>query len=308
VRPTPHRHFARAPSPARPGGGPPARPSARTTADFTRRLRPIGALPEFLRSSESDVDVVIPVHNEEGILATSVRRLHRFLSEELPFSWRIIIADNASTDRTPLIATRLSDEMTGVQWLRLEAKGRGRALRAAWSGSEARVVCYMDADLSTELTGLLPLLAPLLSGHSALAIGTPLARDARVVRGFKREFISRSYNLLLRISLRAKFSDAQCGFKAVRGDVLDVLLAAVRDEEWFFDTELLIVAQRRGLRIHEVPVDWRENAESSVDIIATALADLRGIARVTFARALGTSLAPAGHRLSVITRPEIEQR
>jgi glycosyltransferase involved in cell wall biosynthesis len=308
VRPTPHRHFARAPSPARPGGDPPTRPSARTTADFTPRLRPIGALPEFLRSSESDVDVVIPVHNEERILASSVRRLHGFLAEELPFSWRIVIADNASTDRTPLIAARLSDELSGVRLLRLEAKGRGRALRAAWSGSEARVVCYMDADLSTDLRGLLPLLAPLLSGHSAVAIGTRLARDARVARGFKREFISRSYNLLLRVSLRARFSDAQCGFKAVRGDVLDELLAAVRDEEWFFDTELLIVAQRRGLRIHEVPVDWRENPESSVDIIATALADLRGIARVTFARPLGAQLAPAAHRLSVSTRFQIEQR
>jgi putative flippase GtrA len=230
-----------------------------------------------------DVDIVIPVYNGEGVLAASVHRLHSVLSAEVPFSWRIIIADNGSTDRTPVIAARLSDELPAVQMLRLEAKGRGRALRAAWSASDARVVCYMDADLSTDLNGLLPLVAPLLSSHSDVAIGTRLARGARVTRGTKREFISRSYNRLLRLALRAKFGDAQCGFKAVRRDVVGELLAGVRDEAWFFDTELLILAQRRGLRIHEVPVDWSEGPESSVDIIPTVLADLRGVARLAVA-------------------------
>ncbi len=223
---------------------------------------------------------MIPVYDGERVLAASVRRLHSFLSEKFPFSWRIIIADNASTDRTPVIAARLSAELPAVRILRLEAKGRGRALRAAWSASDARVVCYMDVDLSTDLNGLLPLVAPLLSDHSDLAIGTRLARAARVTRGAKREFISRSYNRLLRLALRAKFSDAQCGFKAVRGDIVGGLLPAVRDEAWFFDTELLILAQRRGLRIHEVPVDWVEGPETSVDLAATALADLRGVARL----------------------------
>jgi glycosyltransferase involved in cell wall biosynthesis len=143
---------------------------------------------------------VIPVYDGERVLAASVRRLHSFLSEEFPFSWRIIIADNASTDRTPVIAARLSDELTAVRMLRLEARGRGRALRAAWSASDARAVCSMDADLSTELNGLLPLVAPLLSGHSDLAIGTRLAQGARVIRGTKREFIPRSYNRLVQPS------------------------------------------------------------------------------------------------------------
>ena len=190
-----------------------------------------------------DLDIVIPVYDGERMLAASVRRLHHFLSNEFPFSWRIIIADNASTDRTPVIAARLSDELPGMDMLRLEAKGRGRAIRAAWSASSARVVCYMDVDLSTDLNGLLPLVAPLLSGHSDLAIGTRLARGARVARASKRELISRSYNRLLRLVLRAKFSDAQCGFKAVRGDIAGELLAGVRDESWFFDTELLILAR-----------------------------------------------------------------
>ena len=226
------------------------------------------------------IDVVVPVHDEERVLERSIRRLHRFLSSEFPFSWRIVVADNASADTTPIVAERLARELPGVELLRLEGKGRGRALRAAWSASRARVVCYMDADLSTDLRGLLPLVAPLLSGHSDLAIGTRLANGARVVRGPKREFISRSYNRVLHAALRTRFSDAQCGFKAVRRDVLDELLPAVRDDGWFFDTELLVLAQRAGLRIHEVPVDWVDDPDSRVDIVRTAIDDLKGVARL----------------------------
>src|SRR5690349_1921310 len=227
-----------------------------------------------------DVDVVVPVHNEEKGLEESIRRLHRFLRDEFPFSWRIVIADNASTDATPVVAAALAADLSGVVVMRLERKGGGRALRAAWSAGPARVACYMDVDLSTDLRALLPLVAPLLSGHSDLAIGTRLARSARVVRGPKRELISRAYNRLLRVVLRARFSDAQCGFKAVRRDALDALLDDVRDEGWFFDTELLVLAQRRGLRIHEVPVDWVDDPDSRVDIVATALEDLKGVARL----------------------------
>jgi putative flippase GtrA len=241
-------------------------------AGATRRWSPATAAP--------DVDIVVPVHNEEQALEASVRRLHRFLRDGFPFSWRIVIADNASADATPALAVALAAQLPGVVVLRLDRKGRGRALRAAWSASAARVVCYMDADLSTDLRALLPLVAPLLSAHSDLAIGTRLARGARVVRGPKRELISRGYNRLLHLALRARFSDAQCGFKAVRRDALDPLLAAVRDDGWFFDTELLVLAQRCGLRIHEVPVDWVDDPDSRVDIVATALDDLRGVARL----------------------------
>jgi glycosyltransferase involved in cell wall biosynthesis len=238
-------------------------------------------LPTIAPARMLDVEIVVPVFNEEVALESSVRRLHRFLSAEFPFTWRIVIADNASTDGTPAIAQRLAAMLPGVQSLRLERKGRGRALRAAWSTSEARVVAYMDVDLSTDLRGLLPLVAPLLSGHSDLAIGTRLAHGARVVRGPKRELISRSYNSLLHAVLRARFSDAQCGFKAARTDALGAgLLDAVRDDGWFFDTELLILAQRRGLRIHEVPVDWVDDPDSRVKIVRTALDDLRGVARL----------------------------
>jgi glycosyltransferase involved in cell wall biosynthesis len=251
--------------------------------------------PTVPATAAPQVEIVVPVHNEEAALAPSVRRLHRFLLAEFPFSWRIVIADNASTDGTPAVAAALSADLPSVSWLRLEGKGRGRALRAAWSASEARVVCYMDVDLSTDLRALLPLVAPLLSGHSDLAIGSRLAHGARVVRGPKRELISRAYNRLLHTALRARFSDAQCGFKAVRREVLADLLGAVRDDNWFFDTELLVLAQRRGLRIHEVPVDWVDDPDSRVKIVRTAIEDLLGIARLLAAspivRFLGIGVA-----------------
>ncbi|MDT5371618.1 MAG: hypothetical protein QOC62_6049 [Mycobacterium sp.] len=226
------------------------------------------------------LDVVVPVYNEEGDLANSVHRLHRYLEDNFPFTARITIADNASTDQTPRIAAQLADELTDVRMVRLEQKGRGRALQAVWSTSDAPVLAYMDVDLSTDLAALAPLVAPLVSGHSDLAIGSRLARGSRVVRGAKREVISRCYNFLLKSTLSAHFSDAQCGFKAIRADVAAQLLPHVADTGWFFDTELLVLAQRSGLRIHEVPVDWVDDADSRVDIIATATADLKGIARM----------------------------
>ena len=200
---------------------------------------------------------------------------------------RITIADNASIDDTPRIAARLADELDGVRAGQAEQKGRGRAVNAVWSSSDAPVLAYMDIDLSTDLAALVPLVAPLISGHSDLAIGTRLARTSRVVRGPKREVISRCYNMILKATMSARFSDAQCGFKAIRADVARRLLPLVADTGWFFDTELLVLAERAGLRIHEVPVDWVDDPDSRVDIVATATADLKGIARMRTGFALG---------------------
>lgn len=238
------------------------------------------------------LDVVVPVCNEEAGLDRCVRQLRRHLDENVPYSARITIADNASVDGTLAIARQLAEEFDGVRVVHLDEKGRGRALRAVWSASDAQVVAYMDVDLSTDLNALMPLIAPLLSGHSDLAIGSRLARSSRVVRGPKREFISRSYNLILRSALHARFSDAQCGFKAVRTDVARRLLPLVEDTGWFFDTELLVLAERAGLRIHEVPVDWVDDPDSRVDIVATAIADIKGVWRV--GRALSSGSLPLG--------------
>ena len=225
------------------------------------------------------LDVVIPVHDEEAALADTVHRVTRHL-ERLPWSWQVTIADNASTDATPIIARRLARELPGVRVVTMAEKGRGRALKRVWSESTAEVLVYMDVDLSTDLNALLPLVAPLLSGHSDLAIGSRLTRGASVVRGPKRELVSRGYNVLLRSTLRARFTDAQCGFKAIRRPVAQALLPLVEDDTWFFDTELLVLAERSGLRIHEVPVDWVDDPDSRVDVLRTALDDLRGIRRL----------------------------
>jgi len=238
------------------------------------------------------VDIVVPVRNEEHDLAPSVRRLAGYLREGFPFSARITIADNGSTDATWAIATQLARELPEVRAIHMELPGRGRALRAIWSQSDAEVLAYMDVDLSTDLNALLPLVAPLLSGHSDLAIGTRLARGSRVIRGPKRELISRGYNMLLRTLMGARFSDAQCGFKAIRRDQARALLPLTQDTGWFFDTELLVLAERAGLRIHEIPVDWVDDLDSRVDIIATALADLRGMARLGIGFARGSIQVP----------------
>ncbi len=238
------------------------------------------------------VDIVVPVRNEERDLAPSVRRLVSHLRESFPFSARVTIADNGSTDATWTIASQLARELPEVRAVHMELPGRGRALRAIWSESDAEVLAYMDVDLSTDLNALLPLVAPLLSGHSDLAIGTRLARGSRVIRGPKRELISRSYNMLLRTLMGARFSDAQCGFKAIRRDQARALLPLTQDTGWFFDTELLVLAERAGLRIHEIPVDWVDDLDSRVDIIATALADLRGMARLGAGFARGSIQVP----------------
>src|SRR3984957_10178872 len=230
------------------------------------------------------VEIVAPVYNEAETLEPSIRRLRSYLDQSFPFPTVVTVVDNGSTDGTPAGAARLVTALQGVRALRLLDKGRGRALRAVWSTSTAQVVTYMDVDLSTSLDALLPLVAPLLSGHSDVAIGTRLARGARVVRGPKREVISRVYNLLLKSCLRNGFSDAQCGFKAARTEVAKRLLPLVEDNQWFFDTEFLVRAERNGYRIHEVPVDWVDDPDSRVDILRTTRDDLRGLARLCLGR------------------------
>jgi putative flippase GtrA len=242
---------------------------------------------------QAQVEIVIPVRDEERDLGPSIRRLCSYLTRHFPFDAMVTIADNGSTDGTWARALDLADELAAVRAVRIERPGRGGALRSIWSQSEADVYAYMDVDLSTDLNALLPLVAPLLSGHSDVAIGTRLARGARVIRGPRRETISRCYNLLLHASLGTRFSDAQCGFKAIRADAARALLPVTADTGWFFDTELLVLAERAGLRIHEVPVDWIDDPDSRVNLVATALADLRGIVRLGSGLARGTIAVPA---------------
>lgn len=225
------------------------------------------------------VDVVIPVYNEEHTITRAVTQLTAYL-QSAPFRWRIVIADNASRDATLTVAQGLAAANPHVKVVHLDQKGRGRALRQVWLDSDADVVSYMDVDLSTDLRAFYPLVMPLLVGHSDLAIGTRLHRDSNVVRGLKREAISRTYNLMLKLGLQASFSDAQCGFKAMRTDIGRQLLPFVEDNEWFFDTELLVLAKAAGCRVHEVPVDWIDDPDTRVNIVDTAIKDIKGMIRM----------------------------
>lgn len=252
-------------------------------------------LPDVAASERNSVsmtttvlDLVIPVYNEERILAESIGTVHAYLTEHFAYPFRITIADNASTDMTLEVALRMARSYPGVRVVHLDAKGRGRALKAVWRSSDALVLAYLDVDLSTDLDALAPLVAPLMSGHSDLAIGSRLAHGAHIVRGRKRDFISRTYNRILRLALGVEFTDAQCGFKAIRADVARDLLPLVEDNTWFFDTELLVLAERADLRIHEVPVDWYDDPDSRVDVVATAKDDLRGVWRMRTTRRRST--------------------
>ena len=226
------------------------------------------------------VDIVLPVLNEQRVLEASVRRLRGHLDALRGFDARIVIADNGSTDGTLDVARRLVQTLRGVTVTHLDMRGRGRALRQAWTESSADVVAYMDIDLSTDLAALQPLLELVASGRADVATGSRLAPGASVTRGLRRELVSRAYNALLHEAIDMPVRDAQCGFKAVRASVARALLPSIEDEEWFFDTELLARAQRAGYRVAELPVRWVEDRDSRVRVVRTALADLRGVRRL----------------------------
>jgi glycosyltransferase involved in cell wall biosynthesis len=226
------------------------------------------------------VDVVIPVLNEVATIEQSVLRVREYLAATTTFCGRVIIVDNGSSDGTLAVAAALGDAFADVSVLHLGERGRGRALRSAWLRSTADVVAYMDVDLSTDLGALEPLVTLVTSGSADVAIGSRLVGGSRVRRGPRREVISRCYNALLRRTLRVGFHDAQCGFKALRSEVARALLPLVEDNAWFFDTELLVRAERDGYRVVELPVAWTDDPDSRVAIFRTAWRDLRGIARL----------------------------
>ena len=254
---------------------------------------------DTLPHRQVSVEVVVPVYNEQDALPQSIPALCAYLETYFPYRWSVVIADNASTDATLAVAEGLASAYPGVSVLHLEEKGRGRALKAAWSASKADIVAYMDVDLSTNLWSFLPMVAPLATGHSDVAIGSRLLRGAMVTRQWKRELISRCYNLLIKTLFANGFSDAQCGFKAIKRSAAQELLPQIEDGEWFFDTELLLLAEERGYRISEVPVDWIEDLDTRVDIGSTALKDVKGLLRVRaqrLRRRLSNRTRPSGPR------------
>ena len=226
------------------------------------------------------VDIVVPVLNEEKILQSSIETLDEYMMENLPYRYQITIADNGSQDKTLEIANNLAQKYQSVRVVRLAERGRGRALKQVWQSSQADILTYMDVDLSTSLDDFLPMIQPLVAGEAGVGIGSRLMKESKTSRGFKREFISRCYNKIIKLTSRTKFSDAQCGFKAIRRDVAKRFLPKIKDNEWFFDTELLIKTECAGVPIHEQPVTWIEDTDSRVKIVKTAVDDLKGLHRV----------------------------
>ena len=227
------------------------------------------------------VDIVIPVYNEEQALPRSIVILADFLKANLRNPWQIVIADNASTDKTQAVSEMLCERYAGVNYLHIPRKGRGRALRAAWLDSTADIVSYMDVDLSTDLSHFPQLIESLQHGYH-VAIGSRLSKGSRVTRSLKREVVSRSYNLLIKSTFFTPFSDAQCGFKALTRQAARSIIPHVKNDNWFFDTEFLIIAAKRGYRIKQVPVKWDDDPNSTVNIAGTAAEDLMGLLRLRF--------------------------
>lgn len=225
--------------------------------------------------------VTIPVYNEEKALPTSIPTLYAFLANHMQeYDWVIEIADNASIDLTPDVSRELSRSYDRVQYLRLEQKGRGRALKKSWTSTDADICSYMDVDLSTNLESFPPMIHALAKDGYDIGTGSRLMRGANTERSFKREVISRTYNLMIKALFFNRFSDAQCGFKAVTRQVIDTLLPHIEDNVWFFDSELLIIGEKSGYRIFDVPVKWIEDLDTRVKIAKTAIDDIKGLLRV----------------------------
>lgn len=222
------------------------------------------------------VDIVIPVYNEEKILEKNFKRVYDFLKENCEYPWRIIIAENGSTDRTLEIAKRLAKSYSRVDCISLSKKGRGRALKKAWLSSNSDILCYMDADLSANLESLPKMINAIVGGND-IAIGSRLIKGAKTRRSLKREILSRGYNLLLRWVLSVRISDAQCGFKAINKKIKDKVLPLIEDSDWFFDTEMLVLAEKYGYKIKEVPIEWVEDKESKVKIFSTIVYYLKSM-------------------------------
>ena len=246
----------------------------------SRHLAAPKSQPSFRAIARPLIDIVVPVLNEEKILRRSITTLDEYMAKHLPYRHQITIADNGSQDKTLEIAKNLAEKHQSVRVVSLAERGRGRALKQVWQNSPADILAYMDVDLSTSLDDFLPMIQPLVAGEAGVAIGSRLMKDSNTSRGVKREFISRCYNRIIKRTSGTKFSDAQCGFKAIRWDVAAKFLPKIKDNGWFFDTELLIKTERAGVAIHEQPVTWIEDMDSRVKIVKTAVDDLKGLYRV----------------------------
>lgn len=233
-----------------------------------------------MKENKKKVFLVIPVYNEEAVLEQNITKLHSFFHEKnIPFSIEMCIADNGSTDNTGIIAKQLLKKYPSMTYLYLDQKGRGRALKKAWTESTADIVSYMDVDLSTELDAYIPLIEAIAQGAD-IATGSRYLHTSKIDRKLIREFLSRSYNFLLHCFFHLSVLDSQCGFKAVSKKTADFLLPLVKDNFWFFDTELLLLANYYHLNVIEIPIVWTKGKYSKVKMPSTAYDYIKNMIRM----------------------------
>jgi glycosyltransferase involved in cell wall biosynthesis len=233
-------------------------------------------------SRKPTVDIMIPVLNEAHVLEKSVMTVREFCAKNLPYEWRVVVVDNGSTDGTQAVAQALKDRFPQeVDLYTLTERGRGRALRYAWTRSTADVCAYMDVDLSTELEALRKIIDPILHDGYGVSTGSRLHKGkSQVTRSLKRYALSKTYNIMVRTALRTKIRDHQCGFKAASRACIEHVLPQIQDLTWFWDTELLVLSEKQGFKVCEVPVRWVEDQDSRVKIAKTAWDDIKGIIRL----------------------------
>ena len=249
------------------------------------RLKPASAI---------EVDIVIPVFNEAHVLERSVRRVHDFFSSNCPYRWKIVIAENGSTDDTATVGRHLCEKLVALDMVVIGQPGRGRALRTAWTESRADIVSYTDVDLSTGLEAFPRLFGALIDEGYDLAVGSRLLSASHTTRGMKRQIISRGYNALLRLAFGVRFSDAQTGFKALTRAAVTDILPLAEDQSWFLDTELLVLAEHLGFRVADIPITWVDDEDSRVKIVDTAWKDIQGVMRLR--RSFRAGLVKRGQR------------
>ncbi|MCW3140831.1 MAG: glycosyltransferase family 2 protein [Methanophagales archaeon] len=221
-----------------------------------------------MRGEEIEISVVLPAHNEAERIEDAVNQTRKALAE-FASSFEIIIAEDGSTDGTAEIASRIEAENSFVKHIHSEERlGRGKALSRAFKLATGEILAYLDVDLSTDMKHLKELINAIKEEHYDFATGSRMLKGSEVKRSFKRAALSKVFNFLVRKILRSKISDHQCGFKSFRKETLIPLLNEITDEHWFWDTEMLVRAQRNSYKIKEIPVRWEDKGGAGTKVNA----------------------------------------
>ncbi|MBD3359736.1 MAG: glycosyltransferase [Candidatus Buchananbacteria bacterium] len=218
---------------------------------------------------DNKILLALPVYNEEKVLEKSVLKLYNYFKNNIKDDWQIVIVNNASIDKTKKVADSLAQKFLKVDSLNLEDKGRGNALKNVWQKYEADIYAYCDIDLATDIFAFKKLFNSIINGSANIAIGARYIKGSQTKRTLNRLIYSKVYIFLVRLFFPTKIKDFQCGFKAVDKKTVSEILPLVKDKEWFFDTELLLIAEKNDFKIKEIAVQWKENPETKVKFIRT---------------------------------------